>query len=146
MPLLKKVGRQAATLDYPVVRPMPHACSEDQLIKQAAIQLFSELGWVTVSAIVKTFGFAERSLWLSYSRRGSWLGRETKSEVVLLPRLRAALGSLNRDLPEEAIELALIELNQNLGCTRDLLLPPLISDEIQTTKGSRLGTVKRING
>ena len=48
---------------------MPHAYSEDQLVEQPAIGLFSELGWQTVSALEETFGAT------------STLLRETKGEV-----------------------------------------------------------------
>lgn len=56
-----------------------HSYTEDQLVEQPAIQLFVELGWTTVSAMEEVFG-AEGTL-----------GRETKGEVVLVPRLRTAL-------------------------------------------------------
>lgn len=56
-----------------------HAYSENQLVEQPAIGLFAALGWQTVSALEETFG------------AGSTLGRETKGEVVLVERLRAAL-------------------------------------------------------
>ncbi|MBK8890376.1 MAG: hypothetical protein IPN75_08195 [Dechloromonas sp.] len=52
-----------------------HAYSEDQRVEQPAIGLYSALGWQTVSALEETFGV------------GGTLGRETKGEVVLLPRL-----------------------------------------------------------
>ena len=57
----------------------PHAYTEDQLVEQPAIGLFAALGWQTVSAMEETFG------------AGGTLGRETKGEVVLAARLRAAL-------------------------------------------------------
>ena len=57
----------------------PHAYTEDQLVEQPAIGLFAALGWQTVSAMEETFG------------SGGTLGRETKGEVVLVERLRAAL-------------------------------------------------------
>jgi type I restriction enzyme R subunit len=47
----------------------PHAYTEDQLVEQPAIGLFSALGWQTMSALEETFG------------SGSTLGRETKSEA-----------------------------------------------------------------
>ena len=62
---------------------MPHAYAEDQLVEQPAIGLFVELGWSTVSALEKTFGATGTLL------------RETKGEVVLVSRLRAALERLN---------------------------------------------------
>src|SRR5207245_2681216 len=44
---------------------------------------------------------------------GGTLGRETKSEVVLVPRLRATLEKLNPALPPEAISAALDELTRD---------------------------------
>ena len=41
---------------------------------------------------------------------GGTVGRETKSEVVLVPSLRAALERLNSLLPAEAISFAIDEL------------------------------------
>ena len=70
---------------------MPHAYTEDQLVEQPAIGLLAELGWTTVSAVEETFGATGTLL------------RETKGEVVLVSRLRAALERLNPALPPEAI-------------------------------------------
>ncbi len=80
---------------------MPHAYSEDQLVEQPAIGLFSALGWQTLSAMEETFGV------------GGTLGRETKGEVVLVGRLRAALAKLNPSLPREAITSAIDELTRD---------------------------------
>ncbi len=76
----------------------PHAWSEDQLVEQPAIALFAELGWQTASALEETLG------------RDATLGRETKGEVVLGNRLRAALTRLNPGLPPAAIQTAMDEL------------------------------------
>ncbi len=76
----------------------PHAYTEDQLVEQPAIGLFAEMGWRTVSALEETVG------------AGGTLGRETKGEVVLVERLRAALAKLNPGLPPEAIQAAIDEL------------------------------------
>lgn len=76
----------------------PHAWTEDQLVEQPAIGLFSELGWQTVSAQEEILG------------AGGTLGRESKGEVVLAPRLRSALVKLNSALPPEAITAAIDEL------------------------------------
>jgi type I restriction enzyme R subunit len=75
-----------------------HAYTEDQLVEQPAIGLFGTLGWQTVSALEETFG------------PGGTLGRETKGEVVLVDRLRAALVKLNDGLPAEAIQTGIDEL------------------------------------
>jgi type I restriction enzyme R subunit len=77
---------------------MSHSYTEDQLVEQPAIGLFARLGWHTVSAIEESFG------------AGSTLGRETKGEVVLVERLRAALCKFNSKLPPEAIQTAVDEL------------------------------------
>ena len=79
----------------------PHAYSEDQLVEQPAIGLFGELGWQTVSALEETFG------------AGGTLGRETRSEVVLVERLRTALVRFNPTLPPEAIANAVDELTRD---------------------------------
>jgi type I restriction enzyme, R subunit len=80
---------------------MSHAYSEDQLVEQPAIQLFAELGWQTLSALEETFGV------------GGTLGRGTKGEAVLAPRLRAALERLNVSLPPEAISAAIDQLTRD---------------------------------
>src|ERR1700674_5588427 len=90
-----------------VVRPSEgdnvsgHAYTEDQLVEQPAIGLFAELGWATVSALEETFG------------AGGTLGRDTKGDVVLVPRLRAALERLNPALPSEAVSAAVDELTRD---------------------------------
>jgi len=76
----------------------PHAWTEDQLVEQPAIGLLADMGWQTVSAMEETFG------------PGGTLGRETKGEVVLVDRLRAALEKFNPALPSEAIGNAVDEL------------------------------------
>src|SRR5258705_13842038 len=80
---------------------MSHAYTEDQLVEQPAIGLFAALGWQTVSAMEETFGPC------------GTLGRETKSEVVLVYRLRAALDRFNLTLPPEAINTAIDELTRD---------------------------------
>lgn len=94
---------------------MAQPYSEDQLVEQPAIKIFSALGWQTVSAAEENIGI------------GSTLGRETKSDTVLLPRLRAALARLNPTLPPEAIWGAMDQLNRDRapatccarGCCRE---------------------------
>jgi len=80
---------------------MPHAYTEDQLVEQPAIGLFAELGWTTVSALEETFGATGTLL------------RETKSDVVLVPRLRPALERLNPNLPVDAINSTVNELSRD---------------------------------
>ncbi len=74
--------------------------SEDALIEQPAIALFAELGYETANCWDEKFGV------------DGTLSRETSSDVVLIPRLRAALERLNPTLPSEALELAVAELTR----------------------------------
>lgn len=67
--------------------------TEDNLIEQPAIRLFAELGWATVSASEESF-----------SPDGT-LGRETKSEVVLIPKFRTALERMNPARPVDLMRL-----------------------------------------
>ena len=78
-----------------------HAYSEDQLVEQPAIGLLAELGWHTLSAKDESFGAS------------GTLGRETRGEVVLPGRLRAALIKFNPNLPPEAISNAVDELTRD---------------------------------
>jgi type I restriction enzyme R subunit len=87
--------------------------TEDHLVEQPAVGLFAELGWETVSASEESVSFVEPSPQPPPSSRGNWLGRETKSEVVLIPKLRALLEHLNRTLPVDAINSAIDELARN---------------------------------
>jgi type I restriction enzyme R subunit len=78
----------------------PHPDSEEAL-ENATIKLFSELGWNTANCYDEEIGI------------NGTLGRETRDEVVLLPKLRTALTRLNPDLPNEAVELAIEELTRS---------------------------------
>src|SRR6266700_5886807 len=78
-----------------------HEYSEDILIEQPTIDLFADLGYETAYTFHEKLG------------KNGTLGRETDNEVVLVPRLRAALQRLNPDLPHEAIELAIEELTHD---------------------------------
>ncbi|MGB9429077.1 MAG: HsdR family type I site-specific deoxyribonuclease, partial [Gammaproteobacteria bacterium] len=85
---------------------MPNAYTEDQLVEQPAIGLFAQLGW-TVAGPPPNAGIDGEP------HDAGLLGRETKSEVVLVPRLRAALERLNPALPAEAITTAIDELTRD---------------------------------
>ena len=79
-----------------------HAYTEDQLVEQPAIGLFTELGWQTVSAMEETFGATGTLL------------RETQGEVVLVSRWRAELARLYPALPPEAMTIpAMDELTRD---------------------------------
>jgi type I restriction enzyme R subunit len=88
--------------------------SEDALVEQPAIALFSELGWETANC------------WGERFDENSTLGRETPNEVVLISRLRPALQRLNSGLPAEAIDLAIEELVKD----RSLMSPAQANREI----------------
>ncbi len=77
------------------------AHSENALCELPSIELFKELGWQT------TWCFIE------FDHGPSHLGRNSKGEVVLVSRLRAALNKLNPNLPIEAIQLAIDELTRD---------------------------------
>ena len=91
---------------------MPHDYTEDQLVEQPAIGLFAELGW-QVAGPPPNAGVAGEPA------DAGVLGRETKGEVVLVGRLRAALVKLNASrvghdaLPPEAIDAAIDELTRD---------------------------------
>ncbi|MUL36772.1 type I restriction endonuclease subunit R [Gloeocapsopsis dulcis] len=78
----------------------PHPDSE-QALENATIALFANLGWETINCYQEVCGI------------NSTLGRETRSEVVLVPRLRSTLEKLNPDLPQVAIALAIDELTRD---------------------------------
>jgi type I restriction enzyme R subunit len=103
----------------------PHAFTEDQLVEQPAVGLFAELGWSTVSASDEGFGPT------------GTLRRETKGDVVLASRLRAALERLNPGLPGEAITAAVDEMSRDrsamplAGANREVYL--LLKDGIKVS-------------
>jgi type I restriction enzyme R subunit len=78
----------------------PSRYSEDELVEQPAIRLFEELGWDHINAYYETLGSA------------GTLGRDNRSEVFLVGRLRAALERLNPGMPPEAIEDGISEITK----------------------------------
>jgi type I restriction enzyme R subunit len=88
--------------------------SEDALVEQPAIDLFSQLGWETANCWGERFG------------DNGTLGRETPNEVVLISRLRPALQRLNPNLPQEAVALAIEELVKD----RSLMSPAQANKEV----------------
>jgi type I restriction enzyme R subunit len=80
----------------------PNPYSEDHLVEQPALALLDELGWDIACGLEETFAPA-----------GGSLGRRDRREVVLYPRLQAALEHLNPDQPPEAISAAIEELSRN---------------------------------
>lgn len=70
------------------------------MVERPAIDLFLELGWDHVNAFYEILG-----------PQGT-LGRDNKSEVFLVRRLRQAIERLNPGLPPDAIEDAVIEISK----------------------------------
>ena len=75
-----------------------HAYGEKALVEEAAAEILRSLGWTTATAAEESFGPL------------GTLGRRSAREVVLVPRLRAALERLNPRAAPGAIEMALEEL------------------------------------
>lgn len=72
------------------------------MFEQPALALLAELGWQIACGLDETFAHG-----------GGSLGRRDRSEVVLLPRLRAALQRLNLDQPPDEIGAAIKEISRN---------------------------------
>jgi len=79
---------------------MPGRFSEDELVERPAIALFKELGWKHIDAYHETLG------------PNGTLGRDNRSEVFLIDRLRQALERLNPGIPAEAIHEAVSEISK----------------------------------
>jgi len=75
--------------------------SENLLIEQPAITLFQSLGYSYQNCYNEIFG-----------EKGT-LGRETSTDVILIPKLKEALLNLNPDIPNDAIEQAIEELTRD---------------------------------
>ena len=91
--------------------------SEDQLIERPAINLLTEIGWETLNAY-NEFDQGSKSP----------LGRKTKSEVVLIPRLETALKQLNPTATDDVIAKAIEELTRS----RAVMSPVEANREIYT--------------
>jgi type I restriction enzyme R subunit len=71
--------------------------SEDALVEQSAIKIFTEkLNYDHLNCYEEKFP--------------KTLGRETKSEVVIIRKLSTAIDKLNENLPDEAKKEAITEL------------------------------------
>jgi len=88
--------------------------TENSLVEQPAIALFSELGWEAANCFYESFADSP-SPGSSPTGRGINLGRETSYNVILEPRLRVALGRLNPGIEDEAINFAVEELIKDRG-------------------------------
>ena len=93
---------------------MTSSYSEDILVEQPAIALFTELGWDTLNCFQEQFGIS------------GTLGRVTSGEVVLVAQLRTALARLNPGLPTDLIDLAIEELARD----RSIMVSEVANREI----------------
>ena len=88
----------------------PLGIDSEEALEDATLALFAELGWETVNAYDEVYGE------MPGAGAGSpYLGRATRGEVVLRPRLEAALIRLNPTLPPEALHQAIAELTRGRG-------------------------------
>jgi type I restriction enzyme R subunit len=76
--------------------------SENTLVEKPAIALFGELGYSTSNCFYEKVGTTD-----------STLGRETTADVVLIPKLKAALKNLNPDIADDVVQLAIDELTKD---------------------------------
>jgi len=82
--------------------PRDSKYSEEALLERPSIELFSQLGWSVKNCFHE---FDEKGL--------SFLGRETKGDVVLISKLKPVLQKINSDLPEVSIDEAIKVLTQD---------------------------------
>lgn len=76
--------------------------SEEALVERPAINLFYQLGWSVMNCFNE---FDERGV--------SFLGRDNKSDVVLLSRLKPILQKINPGIPEQVCDEAIKILTQD---------------------------------
>jgi type I restriction enzyme R subunit len=114
--------------------------SENALVELPAIALFEELG------------YAAASCFHEFSGATSTLGRDTTSDVILWPRLQAALEKLNPGVAKSAIDLAIDELAKDrsaMGLThanRDVykLLKDGVKVSFQNDEGEEVDETIRV--
>ena len=101
---------------------MPHAYTEDQLVEQPAIGLFAELGWTAVSVL--------ENLGANGATMGNVSNCKFKSMAIVCSSddLLAHYDRLVEQMFAEI--LSLFRQVQNLRRTRDLLLPRLLSGQV----------------
>tara|TARA_R110002050_G_scaffold293373_2_gene449847 strand:- start:1462 stop:4662 length:3201 start_codon:yes stop_codon:yes gene_type:complete len=83
---------------------MSYEYSEDGLIEQATQEVLEEMGW-EVKTAWRNESFGEQGL----------LGRDNKSEVILIRYLKEALEGLNPDLPASAYQQAIELITQKVA-------------------------------
>jgi len=91
----------------------------EQALEDRTMRLFASLGWATANAFYEAFDPQEATDSRPY------LGRANDNQVLLLPRLRAALEKLNH-LPPAALDAAIAELARG----RSVVTPVQANHEI----------------
>ncbi|RJF34357.1 type I restriction endonuclease subunit R [Pseudoalteromonas gelatinilytica] len=81
--------------------------TENALVEQPAISFFSKLGWDTATCWREVFGSVDDD---SLNNNLLFFGRETRNDVVLFARLKAALLRLNPEISQLIIQEAIDEI------------------------------------
>ena len=127
----------------------PTAPDAEDTLEQATAALFAELGWQTVNAYHEVYA----ELTAPTEPGGVYLGRRTRSEVILHARLLNALALLNPGLPPEAYDQAIEEITRDrsaltlVDANRDVYallksgLPVTFRDAVGDEKFQRLRLV-----
>ncbi|WP_145483474.1 type I restriction endonuclease subunit R [Yersinia rohdei] len=97
--------------------------TEDALVEQPAINLFSELNWDTVTCWDEVFGSLDDA---HLADNPLFFGRETRNDVVLFARLKAALLKLNRGVSPLIIQEAIDEIARD----RSAMTPISANEEV----------------
>lgn len=93
---------------------MPYNADSEAALELETIALLSQLGWQVVNAYDETYALRQAQ----DAASSGTLGREHRGEVVLLPRLRAALTRLNLGGQAEVLALAVEELTRDRSAMR----------------------------
>ena len=128
-----------------------HAYTEDQLVEQPAMRLFADLDWSVAQPHPHLGPFPEGEEGRHLVDETGLFGRETKGEVVLAGRLRAALEKLNPSLSAEAITAAIDELTRDRsamllehGQPRGLSVVEKRHPRLLAGQGAKRGTTARL--
>lgn len=97
--------------------------TEDALVEQPAINLFSELDWDTATCWDEVFGSLDDQ---SLADNPLFFGRETRNDVVLFARLKAALIKLNPGIGLLIIQEAIDEIARD----RSAMTPTSANEEV----------------
>ncbi len=88
----------------------PLGIDSEEALEDATLALFAELGWETINGYYEVTSETPHA-----GTDGPYLGRATRGQVVLRPRLEAALTRLNPAPPPEALHQAVAGLTRHRG-------------------------------